>query len=110
MTFKKHRDLRLRGYPQSSAVLTLRQPLTGLAVGLSLALTVLIPQSVQGADAPLGVSATDGNWTVDGGTPQGTRYSELDLINAANIPGLKEEFTVSTGVKGSHMGAPSGRS
>jgi alcohol dehydrogenase (cytochrome c) len=106
MTFKKHRDLRFRGYPQSSAVFTFRQPFTGLALGLGLSLTALMPQSVHGADAPMGVSAALGNWTVDGGTPQGTRYSELDLINSSNVASLKEEFTVSTGVKGSHMGAP----
>ena len=106
MTLRKNCGLRFRGYPQSAAVFTFRQPLTSLTLGLGLSLTALMPQSVQGADAPMGVSATAGNWTVDGGTPQGTRYSELDQITASNIAGLKEEFTVSTGVKGSHMGAP----
>ena len=106
MTLRKNRGLRFRGYPQSAAVFTFRQPFTGLTLGLGLSLTALIPQSVQGASAPMGVSASAGNWTVDGGTPQGTRYSELDLIKPSNIVGLKEEFTVSTGVKGSHMGAP----
>lgn len=106
MTFKKKRDLRLRGYPQSPAVFTFRQPFSGLTLCVSLSLSALMPQSAQGADAPMGVSAAAGNWTVDGGTPQGTRYSDLDLINQSNIAGLKEEFTVATGVKGSHMGAP----
>jgi len=104
MTLKKHRDLRFRGYAQSSAAFTFRQPLTGLTLGLGLSLTALFPQSAQ-ASATTGVSAADGNWTVDGGTPQGTRYSELDQITPSNITGLKEEFAVSTGVKGSHMGA-----
>jgi len=105
MTFKKKRDLRFRGYPQSLAAYRSRQPLTALTLGLGLSLTALFPQNAF-AFATTGVSAADGNWTVDGGTSQGTRYSELNLINTSNIAGLKEEFTVATGVKGSHMGAP----
>ena len=45
-------------------------------------------------------------WTMAGGTPQGTRYSTLSDITTANVAQLKEEFSFQTGVSGSHMGEP----
>ncbi len=51
-------------------------------------------------------AAAGAQWTIAGGTPQGTRYSALTDITAANVANLKEEFSFKTGVKGSHMGEP----
>ncbi|QPK61729.1 PQQ-dependent dehydrogenase, methanol/ethanol family [Methylomonas sp. LL1] len=45
-------------------------------------------------------------WTTAGGTPEGTRYSELAEITPANAAQLKEEFSFKTGAHGSHMGEP----
>ena len=45
-------------------------------------------------------------WTMAGGTSQGTRYSTLSDITTANVAQLKEEFSFQTGVSGSHMGEP----
>ncbi len=37
---------------------------------------------------------------------EGTRYSQLDQINATNVNTLQEEFAFSTGVRASHEGGP----
>ena len=54
----------------------------------------------------LGSSQAGTEWTTPGGTPDGQRYSALNQINTSNVAGLVEEFSVDTGVKGSHMGEP----
>lgn len=51
-------------------------------------------------------NGVNGEWTVAGGAPEGTRYSDLADITPANVSQLKEEFSLKTGVKGSHMGEP----
>ncbi|MGR8940506.1 MAG: PQQ-dependent dehydrogenase, methanol/ethanol family [Gammaproteobacteria bacterium] len=55
------------------------------------------------AEAAVGAGPT---WTVAGGTPEGTRFSALTDITPANVAKLKKEFSLKTGVKGSHMGEP----
>lgn len=50
--------------------------------------------------------ATGAEWTTAGGTQQGTRYSGLTEINAANAGKLVEEFSFPTGTKASHQGSP----
>lgn len=45
-------------------------------------------------------------WTTPAGTPQGTRYSTLAQINAANVGGLVEEFAFPTNTVASHQGQP----
>jgi lanthanide-dependent methanol dehydrogenase len=49
---------------------------------------------------------TGAEWWTAGGTQQGTRYSGLTEITAANAGGLTEEFSYPTGVKNSHQGSP----
>lgn len=54
----------------------------------------------------IGSARAGTDWTTPGGTPDGQRYSALDQINTGNVAGLAEEYSVDTGVKGSHMGEP----
>lgn len=46
------------------------------------------------------------DWTIAGGTPQGTRYSALADITSANAAQLKEEFSFKTDHGGKFMGEP----
>ncbi len=46
------------------------------------------------------------NWTTPAGTVQGTRFSTLTDITTANAGTLVEEFSVKTGMIGSHEGQP----
>ncbi|MGJ0490285.1 PQQ-dependent dehydrogenase, methanol/ethanol family [Methylobacter sp.] len=79
-------------------------PLTPIRAGVILALLLGGGSlSIGTAAAATGAGA---DWTTAGGTPEGTRYSELTDITPANIAQLKEEFSFNTGVKGSHMGEP----
>ena len=66
-----------------------------MLVGHTLSLGTANAQSGAGAE-----------WNTAGGTTQGIRYSELADITPANVATLKEEFSFTTGVKGSHMGEP----
>lgn len=59
-----------------------------------------------GAANPLFHTAVASDWTTPGGTQDGQRYSTLDKINTGNVATLVEDFSVDTGVKGSHMGEP----
>ena len=71
---------------------------------LSIALSMVfgaMNQTAQGASPPAGAE-----WTTHGGTLEGNRFSGLTEITPQNAKTLKEEFTFTTGVKGSHMGAP----
>lgn len=45
-------------------------------------------------------------WTTPAGTPEGTRFSVLDQINAGNVAALEEEFSFKTGLEAGHEGAP----
>src|ERR1051325_2791762 len=55
---------------------------------------------------PAGWSQAGAEWTTPAGTVQGTRYSTLAQINAANVSGLTQEFSFSTGVLTGHEGQP----
>jgi PQQ-dependent dehydrogenase (methanol/ethanol family) len=45
-------------------------------------------------------------WTTPAGTVQGTRFSNLNQINPANVARLTEEFHFTTGIETGHEGAP----
>jgi lanthanide-dependent methanol dehydrogenase len=76
----------------------------GISVGaLSIALGALSSVSASAQAAP---PQTGAEWWTPGGTQQGTRYSGLAEITAANAGGLVEEFSYPTGVKNSHQGSP----
>lgn len=53
-----------------------------------------------------GAAQAGAEWTVAGGTVQGTQFSGLTDITPANAATLVEEFKVPTGTKGSHQGSP----
>src|SRR3978361_2377884 len=53
-----------------------------------------------------GAENEDGQWTMPGKNPQGTRYSGLDQINTENAKDLKVAWTFSTGVNRGHEAAP----
>ena len=46
------------------------------------------------------------SWTTPAGTLQGTRFSTLTDITSANVSRLVEDFSFSTGMRGSHEGQP----
>jgi PQQ-dependent dehydrogenase (methanol/ethanol family) len=50
--------------------------------------------------------AAGAEWTTPAGTAEGTRFSSLAQINAANVSQLREEFEFTTGVLAGHEGAP----
>ncbi|MFO1341246.1 MAG: PQQ-dependent dehydrogenase, methanol/ethanol family [Burkholderiaceae bacterium] len=57
--------------------------------------------------APAALAAGAGaEWTTPAGTLQGTRYSELNQITAANAGTLVEEFSFATNTTASHQGQP----
>lgn len=57
--------------------------------------------------APAAALAQAGaTWTTPAGDPQGTRYSALTEITAANVGGLVEEFNFPTNTIASHEGNP----
>jgi alcohol dehydrogenase (cytochrome c) len=45
-------------------------------------------------------------WTSPAGSPEGTRYSTLTEITAANVGTLVQDFSYQTGLKASHEGQP----
>ena len=49
---------------------------------------------------------TAGDWTTSGSTLEGQRFSPLAQISTSNVGTMVEEYSVDTGVKGSHMGDP----
>jgi len=64
--------------------------------------TIVIVHAVVSAQAP----AAGGEWTTPAGTLEGTRFSALNQITAANVGQLREEFRFTTGVQAGHEGAP----
>ena len=52
------------------------------------------------------VTGTTDSWPSHAGTLDGVRYSALSQIDTLNVGNLIEEFSIPTGVNGSHMGAP----
>jgi alcohol dehydrogenase (cytochrome c) len=64
-------------------------------VGLYAALSAQTPAPAAGAE-----------WTTPAGTVEGTRFSSLKQITAANVRQLREEFRFTTGVRAGHEGAP----
>ncbi|MGJ0485339.1 MAG: PQQ-dependent dehydrogenase, methanol/ethanol family [Methylomicrobium sp.] len=77
---------------------------TPIYAGVMLALALGGALSIKTAEAAVAAAGTE--WTIAGGTPQGTRFSELKEITPANVVKLKKEYSLKTGVKGSHMGEP----
>ncbi|MBD9357110.1 PQQ-dependent dehydrogenase, methanol/ethanol family [Methylomonas albis] len=70
---------------------------------------VVFAMLLGGSALSIGAAAATGagaDWPTAGGTPEGTRYSELADINPDNVGQLKEEFSFKTGAHGSHMGEP----
>lgn len=68
---------------------------TGMMSILLLGFTSLLSETTLASD-----------WTTPGGTQDGQRYSALNQIHTGNVSTLVEDFSVDTGVKGSHMGEP----
>src|SRR5579883_2463441 len=50
--------------------------------------------------------ATNGDWTLPGRTPQGTRYSPLNQITTQNVGNLKEVWSYDDSIKDGHEGQP----
>jgi PQQ-dependent dehydrogenase (methanol/ethanol family) len=58
------------------------------------------------AEAPPATSRADGEWTLPGRDPQGTRYSPLTQITAQNVKNLRVAWTFSTGTVRGLEGQP----
>ena len=69
---------------------------------LALPLLLAAATTPQGAYA----QAAGAEWTTPSGTLQGTRFSNLSQITAANVGRLVEELSFPTGTKASHEGQP----
>ncbi len=61
---------------------------------------------VSANDSVKSAMSNSGNWAIWGGDYAGTRYSELDQINATNVKDLQVAWTFSTGVLRGHEGGP----
>src|SRR3954466_13990697 len=68
------------------------------AGGAKAQVTVTAPASAAPAD--------DGNWVMPAKNYPATRYSELDQINSQNVSGLRDEFTIRSGLVRGHEAAP----
>ncbi len=79
------------------------KPLQSLAV---LAACAVLPGAVIANDEVKSLTADANNWAIWGGDYAGTRYSELDQINAGNVKDLQVAWTFSTGVLRGHEGGP----
>src|SRR6267143_2099121 len=64
--------------------------------------TVTFHDDVAFAQTP----AAGAEWTTPAGTVEGTRFSSLKQITAANVSQLREEFRFTTNVRAGHEGAP----
>jgi glucose dehydrogenase len=77
-------------------------------IGLA-AVATLATAEAQPSPSPAntnGAENEDGQWTMPAKNYQGTRFSGLDQINAANAKDLKVAWTFSTGVNRGHEAAP----
>lgn len=75
-------------------------------VGGSARLLAALPEGGARAQLPGWLSKQAGEWTWQLGDPAGTRYSDLDEINAGNVASLKPAFTFDTGLRKGHEAAP----
>jgi lanthanide-dependent methanol dehydrogenase len=66
--------------------------------------TIVVVYAVMSAQTP--PPAAGAEWTTPAGTIEGTRFSSLKQITAANVRQLREEFRFTTGVRAGHEGAP----
>ncbi len=71
----------------------------------ALAITLLLA-SIPVHDVAAAQPAAGAEWTTPAGTVEGTRFSSLDQINAANVNRLTEEFRFSTRIVAGHEGQP----
>jgi PQQ-dependent dehydrogenase (methanol/ethanol family) len=58
------------------------------------------------AHARAAAPAANGDWTLPGRTPQGTRYSPLTLITPQNVGNLHEVWNYTDSIKDGHEGQP----
>jgi PQQ-dependent dehydrogenase (methanol/ethanol family) len=79
------------------------KPFRSLAV---MAACAVLPGAVTANDEVKSLIADANNWAIWGGDYAGTRYSQLDQINAGNVGQLQVAWTFSTGVLRGHEGGP----
>jgi lanthanide-dependent methanol dehydrogenase len=93
------------GSPAGAALRRLQEKWIPLAL---LGAAAVMPGDRARAQAPPAVApvAAQAEWTTPAGTLQGTRFSGLAQITAANVSQLTQEFSFATGVTAGHEGAP----
>jgi PQQ-dependent dehydrogenase (methanol/ethanol family) len=76
------------------------------ALGAQQRATATATSSRAGTSASQPPGSAVGNWSSPGKDYQLTRYSELDKITTANVGGLKEVWSYTTGILDGHEGQP----
>ena len=76
----------------------------GIVVGVVVAGGLLGAIAV--AHARTAAPAANGDWTLPGRTPQGTRYSPLKMITPQNVGTLHEVWSYTDSIKDGHEGQP----
>jgi PQQ-dependent dehydrogenase (methanol/ethanol family) len=84
----------------------MKKPLKSWLLASTVAALLVVPTvSTANSDVEK-LTQNPANWATWGGNYAGTRYSELDQINANNVKTLQPAWTFSTGVLRGHEGGP----
>jgi len=84
----------------------MKKPLKSLLLASSVAALLATPFITSANSGVEKLTSNPANWATWGGNYAGTRYSELDHINANNVKTLQPAWSFSTGVLRGHEGGP----
>ncbi|MCX7089360.1 MAG: methanol/ethanol family PQQ-dependent dehydrogenase [Methylococcales bacterium] len=84
----------------------MKKPLKSLLLASSIAALLAAPSISTANSGVEKLSQNPANWATWGGNYAGTRYSELNQINASNVKTLQPAWSFSTGVLRGHEGGP----
>jgi len=84
----------------------MKKPLKSLLLASSVAALLATPFITSANSGVEKLISNPANWATWGGNYAGTRYSELDHINANNVKTLQPAWSFSTGVLRGHEGGP----
>ena len=84
----------------------MKKPLKSLLLASSVAALLATPFITSANSGVEKLTSNPANWATWGGNYAGTRYSELDQINANNVKTLQPAWSFSTGVLRGHEGGP----
>ncbi|OQK15885.1 methanol dehydrogenase [Methyloprofundus sedimenti] len=84
----------------------MKKPLKRLLLASTVAALLATPFITSANSGVEKLTSNPANWATWGGNYAGTRYSELDQINANNVKNLQPAWSFSTGVLRGHEGGP----